>query len=47
MIKVLFVCHGTTRISLEIPPKTTKKQRFFRILLQIYYILSSDMIFTT
>ena len=23
MIKILFVCHGTTLISLEIPPKTT------------------------
>ena len=37
MIKVLFVCHGTTWISPNLPPWNHEKQRFFHSLLPIYY----------
>ena len=43
MKKILFVCHGTTPISSEIPPKTTKKHDFFAFYYKFTTFSSSDM----
>lgn len=43
MYKVLFVCHGTTPITLDLPCKATLSCEFSKIYYQFTTILSSDM----